>query len=136
MPVGRGKWKQTYVYEVSSIKNVNLSIKYEGIKLQKCFIGCKKGINVVVRFQYSEIGRLENSAYHRKLKTQKKWTPLYIWKKVLNFSNKWLKTANNYLRKVLTLFKKSDNHSTFYSSQQSFILEEKKKKMNWTKIWL
>ena len=28
----------------------------------------------------------------------------------------------NYLRKVLSLFKKADNQSTFYSSQQSFIL--------------
>ena len=43
------------IYEVSSIKNVNLSIKLEGIKIQKCLIACKKGINVVVRFQYSEI---------------------------------------------------------------------------------
>ena len=43
-------------YEVSSIKNVNLFIKYEGIKLQKCLIACKKGINIVIRFQYSEIG--------------------------------------------------------------------------------
>ena len=42
-------------YEVSSIKNANPSIKFEGIKLQKCVIACKKGINVVVRFQYSEI---------------------------------------------------------------------------------
>ena len=42
-------------YEVSSIKNANLSIKFEGIKLQKCLIACKKGINVVVLFQYSEI---------------------------------------------------------------------------------
>jgi len=44
------------MYEVSSIKNANLSIKYEGIKLKMCLIACKKGINVVVRFQYSEIG--------------------------------------------------------------------------------
>ena len=43
-----------YTYEVSSIKNANPSIKFEGIKLQKCVIACKKGINVVVRFQYSE----------------------------------------------------------------------------------
>ena len=43
-------------YEVSSIKNANPSIKFEGIKLQKCLIACKKGIDVVVRFQYSEIG--------------------------------------------------------------------------------
>ena len=42
-------------YEVSSIKNANLSIKFEGIKIQKCLIACKKGINVVVPFQYSEI---------------------------------------------------------------------------------
>ena len=35
-------------YEVSSIKNANLSIKYEGIKLQKWLIARKKGINVVV----------------------------------------------------------------------------------------
>ena len=42
-------------YEVSSIKNANLSIKYKGIKLQKWLIACKKGINVVVRFLYSEI---------------------------------------------------------------------------------
>ena len=39
-------------YEVSSIKNANLSIKYELIKLQKFQIARKKGINVVVRFQY------------------------------------------------------------------------------------
>ena len=38
------------MYEVSSIKNVNTSIKFEGIKLLKCVIACKKGINVVVRF--------------------------------------------------------------------------------------
>ena len=43
-------------YEMCSIKNVNLSIKYEGIKLQKWLIACKKGINVVVRFLYLEIG--------------------------------------------------------------------------------
>ena len=43
------------IYEVSSIKNTNLSIKYELIKLQKFQIAPKKGINVVVRFQYSEI---------------------------------------------------------------------------------
>ena len=35
-------------YEVSSIKNVNPSIKYEEIKLQKYLIAGKKGINVVV----------------------------------------------------------------------------------------
>ena len=35
------------MYEVSSIKNANPSIKFEGIKLQKC-LACKKGINVVV----------------------------------------------------------------------------------------
>ena len=35
-------------------------IKYEGIQLQKCLIACMKGINVVVRFQYSEIGWLNN----------------------------------------------------------------------------
>ena len=45
----------TCMYEVSSIKNANLSIKFELIKLQKFQIACKKGINVVVRFQYSEI---------------------------------------------------------------------------------
>ena len=43
-------------YEVSSIKNGNPSIKFEGINLQKCLIACKKGVDVVVRFQYSEIG--------------------------------------------------------------------------------
>ena len=55
-------------------------IKYEGIKLQTCLIACKKGINVVVRFQSSEFSRLENSTFHRQLKTHKKWTPstLYI----------------------------------------------------------
>ena len=36
------------MYEVRSIKKANLFIKYEGIKLQKCLITCKKGINVVV----------------------------------------------------------------------------------------
>ena len=44
----------SFIYEVSSIKNANPSIKYEGIKLQKCLIVCKKDIDVV-RFQYSEI---------------------------------------------------------------------------------
>ena len=44
------------MYEVPSIKSAYFSIKYEGIKLQKCLIACKKGFNVVVRFQYSEIG--------------------------------------------------------------------------------
>ena len=34
-----------------NIHNVNLSIKYEGIRLQKCSIACKKGINVVVRLE-------------------------------------------------------------------------------------
>ena len=43
------------MYEVRSIKNANLSIKYEGIKLHYFQIAHKKGINVVVRFQYSEI---------------------------------------------------------------------------------
>ena len=47
--------KAEEIYEVSSIKNANLSIKYELIKLQKFQIVRKKGINVVVRFQYSEI---------------------------------------------------------------------------------
>ena len=42
-------------YEVSSIKNANLSMKYELLKLQKFQIARKKGINVIVRFQYSEI---------------------------------------------------------------------------------
>ena len=32
-----------------SIKNATLFIKYEGIKLQKCLIACKKGINIVGR---------------------------------------------------------------------------------------
>ena len=41
---------------VSSIKNANISIKYEGIELQKWLIAWKKGINVVVGFQYPEIG--------------------------------------------------------------------------------
>ena len=50
------KTVQCCMYEVRSIKNANLFIKYEGIKLQKCLIACKKGINIVVRFQYSEIG--------------------------------------------------------------------------------
>ena len=48
--------KECGTYEVSSIKNANLFIKYEGIKLQKCLTACKKGINIDVRFQYSEIG--------------------------------------------------------------------------------
>ena len=55
------------IYEASSIKNANLSIKYEGIKLQKFLIACKKGINVVVWFQYSEIGWLENSIFQWQL---------------------------------------------------------------------
>ena len=70
------------------MKNANLSIKYEGIKLHKCLIACKKGINVVVRFQYSEIGLLKNSTFHRQLKAHKMWTPSNICKKVQNFSNK------------------------------------------------
>ena len=48
-------------------------------KLQKCLTACKKGIDVVVRFQYSKIGWHKNSAFHRQLK--KKSTPLYICKK-------------------------------------------------------
>ena len=52
---------------MSSIKNANLFIKYEGIKLQKCVIACKKDINVVVRFQYSEMDWLENSTFHIQL---------------------------------------------------------------------
>ena len=40
-------WRRE-VYEVPSIKNANLSIKYEWIKVQKWLIACKKGINVVV----------------------------------------------------------------------------------------
>ena len=43
---------------------MNLSIKYEGIKLKKCLIACKKDIDVVVGFQYSEIGWLKNSTFH------------------------------------------------------------------------
>ena len=68
--------KMIYIsrYEVSSIKNAYLAIEYEGIKLQKCLIARKKRINVVVRFQFSEFGWLENSTFHRQLKTQKKWT--------------------------------------------------------------
>ena len=38
--------KGVVVYEVSSIKNANIFINYEGIKLQKFLIACKKGINV------------------------------------------------------------------------------------------
>ena len=41
-------------YEVPSIKNANLSIRYEWIKLQKFQIARKKGINVVVGFQYTD----------------------------------------------------------------------------------
>ena len=44
-----------YTYEVYLEINANLSTQYEGMKLQKCLIACKKGIDVVVRFQYSEI---------------------------------------------------------------------------------
>ena len=54
-------WISMYTYEVSSIKNANLSIKYEGIELQMCLKASKKGINVVVRFQYSVFGWLESS---------------------------------------------------------------------------
>ena len=57
-------------------------------------IACKKGINVVVRLQYSEIRWLENSTFHSQLKIKKKSTPINICKKVQNFSNKWLKTTN------------------------------------------
>ena len=71
------------------------------LQLQKCLIACKKGIDVVVRFQYSEI-RLKSD-----LKTQSSsgsWIELVLltpyqqfdkkWKKVQNFSIKWLKTTN------------------------------------------
>ena len=54
-------------YEVPSIKNANLSIKYEWIKVQKWLIACKKGINVVVQFLYLEIGWLKNSTFHSQL---------------------------------------------------------------------
>jgi len=36
-------------------------MKCEGMKLQKCFVACEKDINVVVRFQYSEIENLPQS---------------------------------------------------------------------------
>ena len=70
-------------YEVSSIKNANSSIKFEGINLQKCLIACKKGINIVIRFQYSEIGWQKNSAFHRQLKKKKSqprnnWTTFFL----------------------------------------------------------
>ena len=68
-------WISMYTYEVSSIKNANLSMKYEGIELQMCLKACKKGINVVVRFQYSEIGCLENSTFHSQLSWTKKEYP-------------------------------------------------------------
>ena len=55
------------MYEVSSIKNANLSIKYEWMKLQKFQIARKKGIYVVVRFLYLEIGWLKNSTFHSQL---------------------------------------------------------------------
>ena len=48
------------------------NIYIQGVFNQKCLIACKKGINVVVRFQYSEIGWLENSTFQRQLKTHKK----------------------------------------------------------------
>ena len=78
-----------HMYEVSSIKNANLSIQYEGIKLQKCLIASKKCIDVVVRFQYSEIRWLENPIFQwqlsrtglgvrttETLKTRTAWRPL------------------------------------------------------------
>ena len=47
----------SHMYEVSSIKNANLSIKYELIKLQKFQIARKKGINVVVRFPHRQFDK-------------------------------------------------------------------------------
>ena len=60
----------------SSIKNANLSIKFEAIKLQRCLIACKKGINYVVRFQYSEISWDKNSICSRQLIIKKKPDPI------------------------------------------------------------
>ena len=94
-------------YEVSSIKNANPSIKFEGIKLQKCVIACKKGINVVVRFQYSEISWDKNSICNRQLKIKKNLTPSKQLdkkcKKVQKFFliNDSKRTTYNYLRRVL-----------------------------------
>ena len=68
--------------------NANFSKKYEGIELQKCLLAFKKGINVFVRFQYSEIGRLENSTFHSQLKINKKSTPhQHLQKSVKLFMN-------------------------------------------------
>jgi len=86
-------------YEVSSIKNANLSMKHEGIKLQKRLIAHKKGINAVARLQHSEIGRPENSAFHRKLKTQKNGPRRTFAKKILINDSK--RPTYNNLRKVL-----------------------------------
>jgi len=60
---------------VQSIRNANLSIKYEGIQVQKWLIACNKGIIIAVRFQYSEVSSLESSIFYRQLKTKQKVEP-------------------------------------------------------------
>ena len=51
-----------------------------------------------------------------------------------NFSKEWLKTAHLQLsqKSFKACLKKADNHSTFYSSQQSFILFLKIEEKNQT----
>ena len=56
-------------YEVPSIKNANLSIKHEGIKLQMCLIACKKRYYCCLSIP--EIGWLENSTFHSQLSSTK-----------------------------------------------------------------
>ena len=77
-----------------SIKNANLSMKYEWMKLQKFQIARKKGFNVVVRFQYSEISWDWNLICSKQLKIKKNLTPYQQFdkkcKKVQYFSTKWL----------------------------------------------
>ena len=69
------------MYEVSSIKNANPSIKYEWMKLQKFQIAHKKGINVVVRFLYLEID-LKTQPSTGNWVEQNKCTPYSIWRNI------------------------------------------------------
>ena len=67
---------------MSSIKNENPSIKYEGIK---CLIACNKGINVVVD---SSIQKSADMKTHTIENTKRVDPVVHFAKKVLNFSNK------------------------------------------------
>ena len=77
----------------TSVKNVYLSIKYEGIKLKQFLIASKEGVNVVVWFQFRN-GLTWKLNIPRTIENTKKVSPIEHLQNVQNISYKWLKTNN------------------------------------------